>query len=142
MVTKLWFRSNAINILGLGSVEDAFLPDSMDHMIVEFWRNLPRSLWTVHSYHSPVLGTYMTDSTLSTSTLTWKRKTIRNVIFLKSSSIEWTAGLFNINILIAEIHIHVDLPLTPAVTLSVVMSIICVGIAFFSGTLHDLLCSP
>lgn len=111
-------------------------------MIVEFWRNLPRSLWTVHSYHPPVLGTYVTDSTLSTSTLTWKRKTIRNVIFLKRSSIAWTADLFNINILIAETHIYADLPLTPAVTLSVATSVICVGTAFFPGTLYDLCVLP
>lgn len=64
------------HILRLGSVEDAFLPDSMDHMIVEFRRDLPRSLWTVHSYHPPVLGTKVTGSTLHASTLTWKTSTI------------------------------------------------------------------
>lgn len=57
-------------ILRLGSVEDAFLPDSMDHMIVEFRRDLPRSLWTVHSYHSPILGTEVTGSTVHASALT------------------------------------------------------------------------
>lgn len=65
------------HILRLGSVEDAFLPDSMDHMIVELRRDLPRSLWTVHSYHPPVLGTEVTGSTLHASTLTWKTNTIR-----------------------------------------------------------------
>lgn len=57
LVTKLQYKHSSENILGLSSGEDAFLPDSMDHMIVEFLRNLPRSLWTVHSYHPPILGT-------------------------------------------------------------------------------------
>lgn len=110
MVTKPWSRHTAKNLLGLGSVEDAFLPDSMDHVIVEFGRNLPRSLWTVHSYHPPVLGTEVTERTLRTSTLTWKRKTTWNVRVFANSLLVQTAGLLNTNITIVETHMHVALP--------------------------------
>ena len=70
MVTKPPSRQNAKNILGLRSVEDALLPHSVDHVVVELWRDLPRPLRAVHSYHPPVVGTELADSTLCPSTLT------------------------------------------------------------------------
>lgn len=40
-----------ISLLGLWPVEDTFLPNSVDHPILEFWSNHPWFLWTLYSSH-------------------------------------------------------------------------------------------